>query len=199
MFTNVPDFISSGLATLVEDHDRLHSLFATYNNVRGYGSGKVDSGVDSLTIQVQNGNLEYSPFILLGFVPELTGLAARVMVEEGRQVQSDLENSLDLGVQEEALGNSTFLAIVYAGLSAFRESVDMARKIKTDKPKAKVVVLTCNCKLFEKKYTLNPMLADGILEAVVVTPECGGREDMKIILESLISIWNSKADMSRTN
>ena len=92
------------------------------------------------------------------------------MDEEARSAQAEMESSLKIKTTED----SSFLAVVYAGLSAFNEAVEFARKIKNDNPAAKVVIVTCDCDLNHKARGLVPMLQDKELDAVVITSGCGG-------------------------
>ncbi len=186
MFYQVPEFVSTGIPALINGTNRLNVLFATYNTVNGY-DGDVDTGKDGLSIKVQSGHLEYSPFVLPALMapdPSMRSLGSITMREQGRQVQRELESSLKIETQE-----GEFLAIVYAGLSAFSEAVEMARKIKADNPTAKIVITTCDCDIRHKTHTLTPMLERKEIEAVVVTGMCGGRGMMHDILEGIVRAW----------
>lgn len=163
MFTNMSDFLSVGLGTLIAGARELCVLFATYENVAGYESRPVETGKNGLVIQVRNGNQA-----------ALGGKLARAAVE----------SPLKIKAQEGVL----FLAVIYAGLPAFDEAVAFAREIKHEHPVSKVVVVTCDCNLTRKARDLVPMLRRE-LDAVVVTSECGGRATMRDILEKVVSIW----------
>ena len=188
MFTHEPDFVSGGIKPLIDGVRKLHVLFATYNTVAGYRSGPVQTGRDGLTIQVQNGNLVYSPLtdlIWLGPHDPLGKLGAQIMDAEGRAAQKMVESSLQIETGESA----EFIAVIYAGLSAFDEALAMGRKIKAERPKSKVVIVTCDCAIERKAQTLNPLLQNKEIEAVVVTNTCGGRQTMRSILDGVMSQW----------
>jgi hypothetical protein len=189
MFTNTTDFLTVGLPTVLAGIKRLDVLSVTYNNVAGYESGPVETGKEGLGIQVQNGNLHYSPLTDLVYSGNLmvARIGSEAMDEEARAAQVELESSLRIGTTEDA----SFLAVVYAGLSAFDEAVAFARKVKKDNPAAKVAVVTCDCDLTRKARSLVPMLRDKELDAVVVTSECGGRATMRDILQKIVSDWPS--------
>ena len=190
MFTKSNDFLAQGVDTLIAGNEKLHVLFATYNTVEGYDSGSVQTHKDGLTIQVQNGNLHYSSLTDLTFFvgTPLADIGAEIMDQEARAVQEDVESSLHIERHQDA----TFLAVVYAGLSAFREAVEMARKIKRNNPNAKIVLTTCDCVLSDKSDTLSPMLQKKEVDAVVVANRCGGRETMHDILEKIVEVWPAK-------
>lgn len=187
MFTNTDDFLAVGLPTILAGVKKLNVLFATYNNVAGYESGPVETGKEGLAIQISDGDLEYSPVADLVFSGDLmlAKIGARAMDEEARAAQAELESALKINAAED----TSFLAVIYAGLSAFDEAVEFARKIKEDNPAAKVVVVTCDCDLNRKARVLFPMLQAKELDAVVATSECGGRATMCDILEKVVNDW----------
>lgn len=191
MFTNEADFVATGINALIANTDRLHVLFATYNNVAHYESGPVDTKNDCLTIQVQNGDLDYSPITDLVYLlgTPLAAVGGAAMEEEARDAQSALEASLAIEYKE----NTLFIAVVYAGLSAFDEALDFARSVKKDQPAAKVVIVTCNCDLGHKDRVLEPLLQSKELDAVIVTYECGGRATMRDVLEGFMAAWPKDA------
>ena len=190
MFTNKADFIATGINALIANTESLYVLFATYNNVAGYKSGSVDTGREDLMIQVQSGDLVYSPAANLVYAvgTPLGKVGAEVMHEDACEAQSTLEAAIAIEPGE----NVTSVAVIYAGISAFEEVVDFIRRIKQDLPDTKVVLLTCNCDLQHKGYVLEPMLQNKELEAVVVTHECGGRMAMRDILDGFIAAWPNK-------
>jgi hypothetical protein len=187
MFTNTDDFLVVGLGTILAGVKRLNVLFATYNNVAGYKSGPVATRKEGLAIQVQNGDLHYSSLTDLVYLlgTPLAKIGSEAIKEEARAAQSELESLLNIETAEDA----SFLAVVYAGLSAFDEAVAFARKVKKDNPAAKVVVVTCDCDLNNKARVLFPMLERREIEAAVVTSECGGRGTMRDILEKIVNDW----------
>lgn len=189
MFTNTDDFLGR-LGALIVGADRLHVLFVTYNNVAGYESGPVDTGKDGLTIQVQNGDLEYSPMTNLVYLigTALAEIGSQAMDAEAQAAQATLESQLIVEPQD----NARLLAVIYAGLSAFDEAVSFARAVRRDHPTAKIVIVTCDCNLRHKQQVLEPILASGEIESVVATFECGGRATMRRILNQVMSDWPVK-------
>ena len=190
MFTNRDEFIATGIGPLIAGAERLHVLFATYNNVAAYENGPVETDKDGLTIQVQNGNLEYSPTAdLIYFIGTPLGeIGSQAMRSEARAAQSELESKLKIEAQK----NASFLAVIYAGLSAFDEAIEMARKVKQEYVASKVVIVTCDCDFGRKHRTLDPMLASGQIDTVVETYECGGFATMRDILRATINSWPAR-------
>jgi len=187
MFTNETAYVATGINDLIANTNRVHVLFATYNNVADYGSGPVDTKKEGLTIQVQNGDLEYSPITDLVFLfgTPFVEIGGAAMDKEARDAQSALEASLAIEHGEDA----SLIAIVYAGLSAFDEALDFGRRVKKDQPTAKVIIVTCNCHMDHKGPALEPLLQNKELEAVIVTDECGGRRTMRGLLEGFVTAW----------
>ena len=81
------------------------------------------------------------------------------------------------------------LAVVYAGLSAFQESLDYARKIRKSNPQCKVVVLTCDCDPRMKELVLAKALENGEIDEAIMTSECGGYYGMREILDGFVAAW----------
>ena len=131
MFTNEFDFVATGINALIAGAGKVHVLFSTYNNVAHYGSGPVDTGKEGLTIEVRNGDLEYSPAANLVYAlgTPLAAIGAAVMEEDARDAESTLEAAIAIEAIEPKDGG-TLIAVVYAGLSAFDEAVDFAHRIK---------------------------------------------------------------------
>lgn len=193
MFTlsTIMDVIATDIPALMVGADKLHVVLATYNEVFGYKDGAVETGKDGLTISIQSGHLSYSQLVLPSLLSghfELMRLGSKMMDTEGREAQSKLESTFTI----EGQPGDMFLVIIYAGLSAFDEAIEMARKAKRNNPTAKVIVVTCDCELRKKTYTLRPMLDSREIDSVVVDRECGGRGAMKTILEGVINMWPSK-------
>ena len=190
MFTNVDDFLSHGVPQILAGVEKLHVLMASYNSVGDHESGPVNTGRDGLSITVQNGNLEYSDMTNLIFSsnPIQMALGSWVMHREGEMAQVKVESALQVEVPDQV----PFVAFVYAGVSAFEKAVQMAKEVKRKHPTSKVIVTTCNCDLGMKARTLQPMLDSKEIEAVVVTPWCGGHEMMDQILRRLVEVWPEK-------
>ncbi len=99
----------------------------------------------------------------------------------------DVVSSKVIPALEQAPEN--LLAVVYAGISAFNQAIDTVEHIHRKAPHADIIVVTCDCDVPEKKRSLGPLIVRGIIKEVVVTPICGGQEDMGLIVSSLIEAW----------
>ena len=78
-------------------------------------------------------------------------------------------------------------AVVYAGLSCPRAGLDFATKVRAKSPASFIIVITCDCEL-DTKMELFDARQDAI-NALIVTPHCGGQGEMGEILEALIAQW----------
>lgn len=186
-FSRADHFFSTVLPGLVVGLPRLHALFATYNTVEGFSDG-VPSTKPGLSIQVQEGQLEYSPGTDLVYLPDpfLARIGSMIMDEEARVAQQVLESKLEICKPSE---DTPFIAFVYAGLSAYREAIAMAQTIRQSHAAAKIVVVTCDCMLYDKERILKPLLEKKEIDAVVVTSQCGARDFMADIVRQLVHIW----------
>jgi hypothetical protein len=191
MFTDIGSFLGTGIPALIagiKPNERAYVLLANYNCVGSYESGPVATGKQGLMIEVQNGNLKYSPTadLIYAFPSPICAIGAEAMDAEAGAAQAIVESATKI---EQPEADTAFIAVVYAGLSAFGKAVNFARKIKQDKPAAKVVVLTCDCDLRAKEDILRSMLQSHDLEAVIVDHECGGRGAMRDILREFVRVW----------
>lgn len=198
-YISVEDFLRQELPKLIAEKRTLNALFATYGQVESYQSGPVNTGRIGLNIVVQAGNYVTTDSILkassaslsLALAGDLEG--SHAISEASRQpaisAQANLTSEVAGALEKEECQD--FLAIVYAGLSAFEQALEFAQKIKKNAA-ANVAVLTCNCNLFRKSVALVPLLLSKELSHVIVTPACGGVRQMKEILEGLINAWPLK-------
>lgn len=190
---NLQDFLRT-LPDLIGDQTELCAIFTTYQKVAHYKSGPVDTdGRSGLNIIVNNGNYNYS---MTAFVALLMGkmfgdhnlasISENVLRKDALEALNRATKNNEELVQ---LINKNLLVVVYAGVSAFSESFDYACRIHEFNPRAKIIVLTCDCDEYNKVRVLNCAIEDGKITDAVVTLECGGRDSMKRILEGLIASW----------
>lgn len=203
-FFKIQDFLETGLRDMITNMTNLHALFLTYNCVSGYENGDVDTEKRGLKIVIQNGGLQYSSTakmaVMIGAFGgpvnettlEIGKHGVQKMVRESQTAQSAIEEKTgDLIVEAKMNGDATdVLAVVYAGLNAFDEALQYSQRLRKDIPHAKVVVLTCDCDYNHKFLKLQPLVDRDELTGVIWTDVCGGRDDMKNILEVLIALWN---------
>lgn len=189
LFVGLDEFLSTHLRRFVEGKKELKVLFATYNNVAHYDSGEVRTGKKGLTIEVRNGNLDYSPESSMIFSPILsqafTGM--RIMQNEAGEAQSTVESSVNIDPKDAA----DLVAVIYVGLAAFDQAVSMARRIKQENPAARIILTTCDCDTEGKAERLSPLLENKEIDAAVVDSDCGGRGMMEKILKKFIECWPS--------
>ncbi len=197
-----PNQFLAALPELLMGLTRLNILAVTYNNVTGFKNGPADSGKPGLTVTVQNGDLHYSPesgeiALALMMTPGLENSQlgnalgeqmAGMMDREARLAQAQLERRISSDIITDDVPT---LALVYAGLSAFKEAVNFARKLKADHPNAILVILTCDCEEGPKERELGQLIEQGIVNLAVVTGECGGRDTMEGLLRAMIEQWGA--------
>lgn len=193
MFTELDDFLATGVPSLVTGTSRLHALFATYHEVAGYKTGYVPTRKPGLTIQVQNGGLKYSSVAKLVHSPDrdISTLGGNMMDLEASLAQFAVKANLEIRLQE----GVPLVALIYAGLTAFDEAAVMARQIKMAVPASRVIVTTCDCNLKHKRDILRPILDSGEIDMAVVTWMCGGNAMMAMILEAVIEAWPASVFM----
>jgi hypothetical protein len=160
----------------------MNIFFATYTQIYNYSNGIVNTRKKDLQIVVQKGELKYSSATMLVFSPDIRTkiVATDMMVSEAEEAQRHLAT---------VPKGDNLLVIVYSGLSAFSVSIKMINEIKRDNPNARIIATTCNCDLRIKKDSLNPLIEQKIIEAVVHFSECGGKNAMGEILQKFVEIF----------
>jgi len=177
-FTDLETFLSEELPLINAARPTLRAVFATYNRVAGHDSGSIWSA-GGLGVQVANGGLP--PPVGLLFAMAAESLLRRV---RGAVAQADVESQIaalgDLGEGDDVL------AVVYAGVTAFAQSVEFVAQLRCRVPRATIVLVTCECGTARKRRCLAPLMASGVINCVIETPECGGERTMGAILDALI-------------
>ena len=171
-------FLSDVLPGLLAGKNELNVLLVSYHRV-----DEVVEVKDGLRIKVLSGNLRYSDELMSGFLllgPHPANTAQ--MKKEGRAA---FERTVS-GLQMENKG--PVLAIVYVGVSAFDESLDLALKIARN-PNTDVVVVTCDCNFGQRVQKLDTHVEMGNLKAAVEARYCGGTEAMNDIAREINQIW----------
>lgn len=111
---------------------------------------------------------------------------AQMMDEEGKAAQTVIDSDLtELRIQD----GYQFLAVCYAGLTAFEQALRSATQMKSRVPGSKVILVTCDCDLSGKMAALQPNLTAGEIDLLVVTGNCGGEEVMRDILNMVVDFW----------
>lgn len=193
---SVEQFVREELPRIVQGKRTLSALFATYNNVADHESGPVETRKQGLTIGVQNGGLHYDPFALVALTvavdnpgdpmaAELGDMGHAVMHEQA----VDAQEIMAQGVTISSDAPGSFIAFVYAGLSAFDEAISFAQSLRAKVADATIVILTCDCDPWRKESELLPLIQRGEIQHAVMTRECGGRGAMADMLDGLIAAW----------
>lgn len=198
MFRSPEAFLRERLPEILGGRTKLGALFATYNSILDYPNGVVTTGKPGLTVLVQSGHLEYSQasYAALFFgerhlghpFGDFVGMMG-VQMQHQEAVAAQASVVQQLGGVRTALGDAPVFAVIYAGLSAFDESVAFARALRQDIPHAHVVVVTCDCDASRKEVALTRALDSGDIEDAVFTNGCGGYGTMREVLDALITAW----------
>ena len=190
-FSSVQQWASVGVPAIVGKSTTLDALFVSYNMVGNRRPGAQGTGKQGLRVLVQNGYADPSQLartiFAFGDSPEVVSRGVRLMETAAKIGQRTVED----GVAETLAENKSenILLVLYAGLSAFAESVRFARTFKSQHPTAHIVVLTCDCDFGEKARTLLHLRELGQVNDLVVTGKCGGEEDMDHMLRAVVKAW----------
>ncbi len=129
----------------------------------------------------------HAVFVTGGWMPEAKPVPAkrpglRITVQSGslRYAEADMRVEPLLGV-------------ICAGLAISEEALAFVESLRRDQPNADIVLLTCDCDLARKRSLLHPLVRDGCVDHVLVTPDCGGGNDMADLLAALIAAWSAAA------
>lgn len=182
-FLSVGGFISFRVPSIISGKS-LNAIFASYNRVGNYYSGRQDTGKNGLNVFVQNG---YAITALLA--SELEGMSIeRAMADAARTGQQIVDSELNEIPSNIESGTNTLL-IIYGGLNAFGLCLSSIHAFRRKNPQATIVILTCDCDIDSKTPILHRIQTMGDVNDVIVTPYCGGQDQMGQILDALISGW----------
>ncbi len=172
------------MRNLLKDSNELHVHFATYKECNSI----YQNDIPGLTVTVTSGDMEpYSMFHLAGVLSNdsrINNIAVNEMETMGREAQSVVSGNIfrDLDTNDKPL-----MVVIYGGLTAFDEALDMAKDLKSKQPQAVVIMVTCDCEPQMKRRQMTPLLEDNTLSAVVETYMCGGRRTFRSIMEAVIT------------
>lgn len=170
------------------------ALFTTYNTVRGYESGELKTSKNNLSIRVENGNMPHTIDQLLGLS---MSLVQHPIAQEIAKNTADKLGTLGAGAQKrvarhtkkilhEKISARNIIVFAYVGVSAFRGAIEFIEIVREQNPDIAIVALSCDCN--------NPrdfLPHSKAIDFLIFTRHCGGREDMKLLLEKLRSSWPS--------
>ncbi len=191
---SVEEFLQFMVPVLVKGQERLRILFSTYNEVTGYDDGPVETKDPSLRILVATGGVRPDSlgFLFSWLVIGATGnfKAFGEIAEGGNERAREGQAVANEKLAEQASQNGyPDIAVIYAGFSAFSSAIEAVRELHKQSPETFTAVLTCTCDLRAKERELDR--AEGV-GAVIVTPYCGGRAQMRDILNAFIAQWPNR-------
>jgi hypothetical protein len=197
-FYDSEKFIEEVIPVLISGKKTLKAVFSTYNDVHSYDTGFVETDNEGLEIFVINGCREsdFNTFFLklAAFTSKKTDLASKIIVNTIKHDQKDAENSLNC-VKDIALNafdpEDEFLYFTYVGLHAMKQSLNFAKDIKYQYPKATVIIVACDCGKSEKSRILFEANRAGKIDYAILCQNCGGQTDMEMLVRGLIKKWGS--------
>lgn len=196
MFHSTSAFIRERLPEIIVGRAKgaFTGLFSTYNNVHGFAPGQVGHGKLGLELYIQSGGASYSTDQLMGILAGVMlgqdDLLADVWGDavaehEGSQRSTEVANKSII----DQMKDGAALVVIYAGLSAFESALLYAESLRDELPAATIVVVTCDCNHKQKSRVLASFVDRGIVNEVVMTSECGGRDSMGEIAQAVLDLW----------
>lgn len=170
------------------------ALFTTYNTVRGYESGELKTRKNNLCIRVENGNMPHTSDQLLELsmflIPHPAAqLVARSASDRMGALGQNAQKQVTYNAQEllkEKIQAKNIIIFAYVGLSAFEGAIEFIKKVREQNQNSTIVALSCDCNNPRDFLPHAPAI-----DFLIFTPHCGGREDMKLLLEKFHSSWPS--------
>lgn len=185
-FTDPDTFVREELPRISANKPALRAIFATYNSVAGYDSGSI--WFNELRVQIATGDLPPPAGLLFAAMAGDAAIAdyRKEYDRQGAAAQDAVEAQIaELGDLSQ---ETDVLAVVYAGVTAFQQSVAFVLDLRRQAPQAVIVLVTCGCGSDRKRQWLQPIIDSGIIDSVIETPECGGERTMGAILDALIRL-----------
>ncbi len=168
------------LPSLLAGKQQYSALFSTYREVAESANGYGPTGKPGLEVTIRTGGLA-----AYTIEPRL-GPRAEVRAME---LQATLAQLAVEQVAGDIAAQKYDLVVVYLGLTAFEPALRFVRLLRRALPKARLVTLTCDCNVREKSERLAKPFADNTIDFAVVTPRCGGEEDMRDLVDALVTAW----------
>ncbi len=179
--------VKTFISGLFRNRKRVYMLFATHKEVSGYRGGVVPTQKQDLTIQIRDSSFQLDAIARRRPVypaQRVESASYATIGSAGDPATAELE-SLLANVADGVL----FVVVIYVGLAAFKEGVDLGRAFKSNYPDAKVILTTCDCGLQMKQTELDPLLDNQTFEAVVVTSRCGAAGLMGQMITDSIELF----------
>lgn len=174
------DFVKNTLPGLLAGKATLRCHFVTYRYITDFPAGEVAVDKPGLSIHVSEGG--DTSFIATAFL---------LVKGDPRAIEQESAAQLEVAVDRSSLpqNDEPFMLVVYAGLTAFRETLDFIQDVRKRSPSAQIVAMSCDCDPRAKSMSLEPLLKDGTINAVTWCHVCGGRDDMAKVLRGVIEHW----------
>ncbi len=190
--TEINQFLNGGLKAYLPNEAPLQVIFWSTRGLSSHKAGKVETNKDNLSIEVF-GDFNLPSFVALDLMvfgraindDELSDIGVEIMQDEAL-VQHDKTVS---SFQEKFEVSAELLFFVYISLSAFEADIENILQIEKTYPNAQIIALTCDCDQSIKEKKLQPLIDNGSIDEVVVTPYCGGQSSMSTILDKVIEIF----------
>lgn len=179
----IEDFLKK-LIGLMRGLQTLHCQIFTYRSVVGCEDGPMALESPGLSIHISGGpgqSLETMRSVVLHADVEPANREAHKHLDEAWSkvpVSSVMEQHL--------------LFVAYAGAHAFEKTLTYLEIVRQSHPSATIVVVSCDCRWPTKWHSLEPLLANGVIDHVVKTRNCGGAADLLEIIEAVISSWDAR-------
>lgn len=199
---SIDEFGRTIIPQIINGKARLRVLFSTYNEIPGYNDGPVKTKDPNLEIAVVTGGVQpIDPGLIFGSMGRALAAAAAFdirsikaerdfITQDARQGQEEVDAKLTDQADKQRHPD---VAVIYAGYSAFRQAVETLERLHLESPDTFIVVLTCDCDVEKKRGVLGTI--DGI-GAIIITPNCGGRGDMRNLLDEFVAQWPNRTLLS---
>ena len=188
-------FVQGALPGIIAGRTSLSAAFISYRLIGDYRDGLVATGKEGLRILVATG-AEAD----LTVAPRGMAILARGTLKDHQDflAQSDADGARDLHTAQSKVSDpeKNDLAVVYLGLTAFDQSLNMVRSIRSASPTIQIVTVTCDCDLYDKRAKVAALVESGSISHFVVAQDCGGYVSMGNIIETMIDLWPGESDKS---
>ncbi len=185
----IADFLKS-IPALISERESLKIKFVTPNDINGiYEDGPFQTGDPRLLIDVATGGRPSLGFEILGSFlasgdeSRETKTLADAIKANGVLAQSKVQEKISEQKDEPDI------AIVYVSYGGFEQSMRTIYWYYETMPGVQVIALLCDCDL---KNKLHHFSGTNGVSTVVISEDCGGRQEMKNIIDAFISAWSKK-------
>lgn len=158
--------------------ERTCVVFTTYNQVKGFNPGDLETGNPSFKIRIATGDLVHKVMSHWKDARADIFSKADLIFDKGIEAQKEAENSI--GTLEDA---DRLVFVIYAARSGLEPSLEFIKKTRTDYPRAIIIVLSCTC---NREMEFADVL--GEINFLLFTRECGGDSSMGELVQSVLKL-----------